>query len=431
MSHDRSAHPRDRARPAREVGARLAHLATLAAVAVLTAGCPTPGSPDAPRSANAGVAAPAAGRGASATLVSAAASANPSAGGELSTTAVPDGAIGIGVAHDPSLAGMAAVAQGVTLAVEHLNAASGDLRFVARTNSPGVTSAVQIATELRDDPRVVGVVGHSESGSTLDAIPVYEDVEGGGANALVAISPTATSPRLTGRSPWFFRVCPSDLAVSRAIARYALDTLGARRAAIVYRNDSYGRDWTKEFVAAFTAGGGAIVQRDPYLPGITEWAAYAGYMQALQADVFLYPGSLEDAVLSIRALRAIGADIPFIGGDAASALAASPDEFAGERYTAFFDARTASGSEARAFVARFRERFGMDPDQRAALAYDAALLIGEAARAVGTDRMKIRDHLERLGTDLPAVDGVAGAIAFDRNHDPRDTRVIVARVAAR
>lgn len=349
---------------------------------------------------------------------------------ELAAGPVPDGAIGIGVAYDPSPAGMASVSRGVTLAVEQLNRTPNGPRFAARTNTTGIVSAVQIATELRDDPGVVGVVGHSESGATLDALAVYEDAEGAEAKALVAVSPTATSPRLSGRSRWFFRVCPSDLAASRAVARYALDSLGARRAAIVYRNDSYGRDWTKEFVAVFTAGGGAIVQRDPYLAGITEWEAYAGYMRAQRADVFLFPGSLEDAELAIRELRSIGADIPFIGGDAASALAASGREFAGARYTAFFDAREAASPEAKAFVATFRARFGTVPDQRAALAYDAAMLIGEAARAAGADRKLIRNHLERLGRDLPAVAGVAGVISFDEMHDPRDKRVIVARVEA-
>src|SRR5690606_9657328 len=207
-------------------------------------------------------------------------------GATLTAMPIPAGTLGIGVAYDPSQAGMTSVARGVTLAVRHLNARGGNVRFVARTSTPGVTSAVQSATELRDDPGVIGVVGHSESGSSLDAIPVYEDVEHEGEHAVVAVSPTATSPRLTGHSEWFFRVCPNDLAASEAVARYALDSLGARRAAVIYRNDSYGRDWTAAFVRTFGSGGGEIVQRDPYLSGVTEWQAYAGYMRFREADVF-------------------------------------------------------------------------------------------------------------------------------------------------
>src|SRR5690606_26855195 len=109
------------------------------------------------------------------------------------------------------------------------------------------------------------------------------------------------------------RVCPTDLTASEAVARYVVDSLKARRAAVIYRNDSYGRDWTKSFTAAYRLAGGTVVQRDPYLTGITEWTAYAHYMKQLGAEVLLFPGSVEDAELAIRAVRAAGADIQFIG----------------------------------------------------------------------------------------------------------------------
>lgn len=372
-------------------------------------------------------AAPAESGGAPVTL---AASGEDRTGNLIPAAPIPNGTVGIGVAYDPSEAGMLSVSRGVALAVRDLNARGGALRFAARTSAPGITSAVQSATELRSDPRVVGVVGHTESGASLDAIPVYEDLEHAGEHAVVAVSPTATSPRLSGHSRWFFRVCPNDLAASRAVAHYALDSLRARRAAIVYRNDSYGRDWTAEFVKVFTEGGGEIVQRDPYLRGVTEWEAYAGYMRLRGADVFLLPGSVEDAEEAIQAVRRTGADIPFIGGDAASALTAKAEEYAGARYTAFFDPRAEATERTRAFVEAFVESFGVLPDQRAALAYDAAILIGEAALAVGPDRHRIRDWIERVGSDLPPVIGVAGPIAFDERHDPKDRQVIVARVEA-
>ena len=358
------------------------------------------------------------------------ASANESDGALISHSAIPRGTAGIGVAYDPSEAGRTSVSRGVALAIRELNSRPGGHRFAARTSRPGVTSAVQSATELRDDDGVVGVVGHSESGASLNAIPVYEDVEHGGEHALVAVSPTATSPRLSGHSDWFFRVCPHDLAASNEVARFALDSLGARRAAIIYRNDSYGRDWTSAFVQTFEAGGGEIVQRDPYLSGITEWEAYAGYMRHREADVFLFPGSVEDAREAILAVRREGSSIPFIGGDAASALDADPEEYAGARYTAFFEAASTTSPMAVAFVEAFRAEYGEDPDQRAALSYDAALLIGEAVLAVGADRRRIRDWIAGVGTSRPALEGVAGPISFNEDHDQTDRRVIVASVRA-
>ncbi len=340
----------------------------------------------------------------------------------------------IGVALNPQRAGMQTIYNGVELAVEQLNQERGTkgLPFVMRKTPETITGAIQIATILRDDPSVVGVVGHPESGSTLEAAPVYEDREGNGARALVAVSPTATSPSLTGLSNWVFRVCPTDIAASAATARFALDSVGGRRAAIIYRNDAYGKDWTRAFSKAYQDGGGKVVQRDPYLAGITEWDAFAAYTARLAPDVVLFPGSADDAELLIRALRRANVNVPLLGGDAIAPLATKPDEFSGVRYAAFFQADAVTSNAGRAFVQSYRTRYGMVPDQRAALAYDAAMIIGRAARAERGDRRRMRDYVAAIGSSSKVVyNGATGRIAFDAQHDVVGKPVVMARVGAR
>ena len=341
--------------------------------------------------------------------------------------------IGIAVALNPQRAGMQSIYNGAQLAVNELNKQYGDrlgaARLVMVKGAPDVTDPVRIADRFRADPRVIGVVGHPESGTTLAAIDEYADATNGGRNGVVAISPTGTSPALTGANRWLFRVCPSDVQASRAVARYVLDSLHARRASVIYRNDAYGKDWAKSFGDAYRAGNGVVVQRDPYLQGATAWDAYAGYLKQLKPDVLLFPGSQEDALLALRAMRAAGVSTPFIGGDATSGLEASADEFPDVRYTAFFLARRATSPEAKAFIAAYTAAFKEEPDQRAALAYDAAMVIGRAAVEVGPDRARIRDYVESIGRDRPAMVGVAGPIAFDANHDAVNKPVVIARVA--
>ena len=340
----------------------------------------------------------------------------------------------IGVALNPKRPGMETIYNGVELAIDHLNRERGGKGspFVMRRTPENVASAVQIATILRNDPSVVGVVGHPESGSTLEAAPVYEDRENGGDRAVVAISPTATSPALSGLSPWVFRVCPTDVAASAAAARFALDSLRSTRAAIIYRNDAYGKDWTRAFAAAYSSGGGKVVQRDPYLPEITEWDAYAAYTARLAPEVILFPGSAEDAELYIRALRRADVYVPILGGDAIAPLATKPGEFAGVRYTAFFEPAAVSSNAGRSFVQSYRIKFGMLPDQRAALAYDAAMILGRAARAERGDRRRIRDHVAGIGASGKRVyDGATGRIAFDARHDVVGKPVVMARIGAK
>ncbi|MBV9880361.1 MAG: ABC transporter substrate-binding protein [Gemmatirosa sp.] len=343
------------------------------------------------------------------------------------------GDVAIGVAFNPKRQGMDEIVRGATLAAETLSrdaaARAGGVRFVVRQAPQRLTSAVEVAQALRDDPSVVGIVGDAESGRTLDALPIVEDVEHGGARAIVAVSPTATSPALSGRSPWIFRVTPSDVAVSRATAAYLADSLGARRAAVVYRNDSYGRDWTAAFLGAFRARGGTVVQRDPYVAGVTEWEALAAYTHRTGADAILFPGSAEDAADFLRALRAEGVTVPFVGGDAVATLATRP-EFAGARYATPYAAdRAPHTPTSAAFIAAYRARWHDAPTARAALAYDAALVIGQAALAVGRDRQQVRSWIATLGTAHPPLAGATGTLAFDPAHDARDRSVTIATVA--
>ena len=338
--------------------------------------------------------------------------------------------VAIGLAIQKQLPEMLSVRQGAELAIARLNdeRPRNSHPFVLRLPPLSTTSAVQIAIALRDDHSVVGVVGHTDSNSSLESAPIYEDTEHDGASALVAVSPTSTSPALTGRSQWLFRVCPSDVAASKQAARFALDSLHSRRAIIVYRNDLFGRGWTRAFADAYIDGGGVVLERNPHLVGMVDWDAYAGQVKQQAPDLVLFPGRASDAATFVRAIRATGASPVVLGSDAVSQLEAQGKEFAGVYYTAFFLPTRVESKDGRDFVDEFQRRYRVLPDQRAALTYDATMLIGRAVLAVGANRSLIRDYLAGTGSTRPAAAGVTGRIAFDSHHDAVDKSIVIARV---
>src|SRR5678816_2630689 len=296
-----------------------------------------------------------------------------------------DRIIRIGIAADLKRPNMQTVLRGAELAIDQLNAEGGG-RFELAKPPAQATGAVEIAAAFRDDPSVVAVVGPADSRSSREAAPIYSDEDGGGRHALAAVSPTSTSMSLTGLSSWLFRVCPSDAASSRAAARYVLDSLGLKRASIMFRNDSYGRGWSAAFTEAFTAGGGIVLEKNPHFADMNDWRAYAGIIKLTNPQIVLFPGSPADLAGFVRSLRAINADTPILGGDAVSELEAQAREFAGIRYVAFFQASHVHTAEAKAFVSAFTRRYGVPPEQRSALAYDATMLIGRAVLDAGAHR---------------------------------------------
>jgi len=337
-----------------------------------------------------------------------------------------DGSIALGVGAIPDRPGYDGVIRGLDLAITRLNE-TGSIRFRLRLPDAASTSAVRVAEQLRNDPSVIGVVGHPESGNTIEAIPVYADAEHDGRNAVVAVSPTASSPRLSGISPWFFRVAPNDNEAARFVAQWVIDTLKAKRAAVIYRNDSYGREWSSTFSDAFTKRGAIIVERQPYLTGITEWEAYAQLIATQHPDVLLFPGDAADAVELLRALKAAHVSIPFIGGDGTEGMRTSP-EANGARFVAFFRPERAAGDEGALFLQRYRAKYKSEPDMFSALSYDAAMAIGRTVLAGARTRVAVKDALEKLGHGTAPVAGVVGPIAFENNHDIAGRAVVVTTI---
>jgi branched-chain amino acid transport system substrate-binding protein len=323
--------------------------------------------------------------------------------------------------------------RGVQLALDRLNTdrPAGARPLALRMPPDSQASQIVVAAGFRDDPRVVGVVGHTGSAQTLEAAPIYADVEQRARRALIAVTPTATNPAVTHTGGWVFRVCPTDDDAARALARYAADSMHAKRVAIVYRNDFFGRGFTRVLGPELSGLGVIVVERDPYLAQITEYQAYAQRMSRRSVDAVVFAGSGPDAAEMIRALRASGLNPDVLGSDAVADIreAGAPGEFREVRFAAFFDSERATTAEQRLFVEDYRRRFGGSPDHQSALSYDAAMLIGRATQAVGGDRRKIRDWVAQIGRGMPAHPGVSGVIRFDEYGDAINKTVLVARVA--
>jgi branched-chain amino acid transport system substrate-binding protein len=346
--------------------------------------------------------------------------------------------IGVAAATTPAAA---AYFDGVRLAVHQLNQERppGSPPFALREPPADQSAQVAVAAAFRDDPSVIGVVGHTGSAQTLEAAPVYGDVEGRGERAVVAISPTATNPRATRTSDWVFRVCPTDADGATRLAQFAADSLGARHVAVVYRNDLFGRGFVRTFGEAFrsavqqSTGGrtqAAEVDRYPYLAGMTEYEAFAEEIAAHGSSVVVIAGGAADAADMARAIRRAGANPVFLGTDDVAGLEAdeAASEFTGLRYIAFFLPERATSAHAEKFVAAYRQQFGRPPDHRGALSYDAAMLIGRAAMAVGGDRRRIRDWIADVGRDGAAYDGVTGRVRFDEWGDAAGKPVLLGEI---
>ena len=309
--------------------------------------------------------------------------------------------------------------QGTELAVDAINRRGGirsrQLALLRVDDEGTGIKAAAVAQELVDADSVLAVVGHANSSATVAAARIYD-------GRLAAVSPSASSPELTGLSPWMFRVIPSDSVNGQELARFAMG-LGHTRAAILYENNSYGRGLADSFRRAFR---GQIVSLEPVAVDGKEVEPYLTYLKLHDPGLVFAAGSDGSGLEILREARRQGIRSDFLGGDGwagvTSDSAASEGVYVGAPFSAEDPRR-----EVQDFVRAFRAKFGRDPNSFAALAYDATMVIAQAIDLGGPTRKGVREYLASM-QDRGAYSGLTGQIAFQSTGDIAGKQMSMTRV---
>lgn len=310
--------------------------------------------------------------------------------------------------------------RGIELAVEQVNRDGGvrgrPLRVIERNDKGEGTRAVSIAAEFVANPEIVAVVGHVNSGTMIAAAPVYNQ-------GLPAVSTTASTPDLTGISPWVFRVISSDSVNGLDLARFARSR-GFERAAVLYENNSYGRGLAQSFERNF---GGTIIASDP-IPSERDgnYEPFITWLSRRKPDVVFVAGTEISGLAILRESRRQRFAPAFMGSDGWTGVVVDTALAEGAYVGAPFSAQDPR-ADAQRFTAAFREKYGIDPDGNAALAYDATMLVAKAIAEGGATRAAVRDWLAGRTTEKP-VPGITGPLAFDRSGDVVGKGYVMTRV---
>jgi branched-chain amino acid transport system substrate-binding protein len=210
------------------------------------------------------------------------------------------------------------VVGGVRLMAERINAGGGLLGYTVKVvpvdDEADNDVAVQVAEEIRaavqEGQKVVGIVGHYNSGQTLAAMEIYKDLP------LVIVTPTASDVSITQKGyKNFFRVNATDAAQAPVDARFLVQTLGAKRIALVQANNEYGHGLRDQMVAALKVLGlepAAVIEIPEAAPS---QAKAVQQIQALQPDAIFLAGYETEGYILLPELRDAGVTAPFMASD--------------------------------------------------------------------------------------------------------------------
>ncbi|MBN1873235.1 MAG: branched-chain amino acid ABC transporter substrate-binding protein [Anaerolineae bacterium] len=220
---------------------------------------------------------------------------------------------------------------GVRLAAEEINRNGGLLgyRVVVRPlddesdSDVAVSQVDQIQAALNQGERVIGVIGHLNSGQTLAAMELYKNMP------FIVITPTASEQSLSQRGyNNFFRVNASDDIQAAVDAKFLVEKLGASRVAIVFNNTEYGQGLAATLVKELETRGVQIVTQIEVEEGQGQYAQEVAQIQAANPDAIFYAGYEIETPYLRYDLVAANVTVPMLASDGAF-LAATIDEAGG------------------------------------------------------------------------------------------------------
>lgn len=202
--------------------------------------------------------------------------------------------------------------QGYRVVVEPLDDESDS--DVALAQVEAIQNAVQ------SGQRVVGVIGHLNSGQTLAAMTLYADMD------LIVITPTASEQSLTEKGYTnFFRVNANDAVQAAVDARFLAEHLGARRIAVVHNNTEYGKGLAASLTTELAGYGAQVAVDIEVEEGQGDYTAEVQQVKGAAPDAIFYAGyEIEAPYLRAQLIRA-DITVPMLCSDGAF-LAATIDE---------------------------------------------------------------------------------------------------------
>ncbi|GAB2835913.1 hypothetical protein GCM10022221_38860 [Actinocorallia aurea] len=325
------------------------------------------------------------------------------------------------------LAHMTAVGDGedvkaVRLAVDAYNATGPDTRIELRVYEPSA-EGIEAVTRRVLDEGAVGVIGPGTSSDAEAVVPVLEE------SGIPSIAYGTTVADLGDRGfAYWHRLVAGDDAQGDAVEVFLRTGLKARRVAVVHDGTEDGRPLA-ERVRQGVEGHGGAAKAFAYSLSDTGYGGVIDAVRDFKADAVFVAGHHPGAGRLLKALRAKGMKVPFVGGDGVfgQALIDTAERDAEGAYVScacLVDPEGTSSPPAGEFVEAYRSSYGLPPSAAyTAEAYDAATLF---VRAISEGASTPEDVNTRLAaTDLS---GVSGPLGFTPDGEPRDPAVHLYRV---
>ena len=306
---------------------------------------------------------------------------------------------------------------GVQLAVSNINEEGGingrSLELIIVDDTGTEEGAIAAAKQLiAANP--VAIIGHMTSGQTVASYPLTEEA------GIILLSPAATTPELSMRDDYFFRVAPTNQFQAEIFANYLYHEAGLRSLAGIYDEDNaaYSRSYWEDVVAKFTDLGGTTTETVVFSADMEpNFAPLVADLQTGSPDGLFIIASPVDTALIAQQVHLQNWGVALF-----TAAWAQTDTLLQNGGTAVEGMNVVIGFDVNSqnpayqtFAQQYEERFGYAPTFAAGEAYEAMLVLAKALRATNGSA----ENLKEIMLQTEEFPGLIGSISFDDYGDVR------------
>ncbi|MGX9728145.1 MAG: ABC transporter substrate-binding protein [Candidatus Electronema sp. VV] len=299
--------------------------------------------------------------------------------------------------------------------------------LVVEDSEAKAESAVKANTKLITQDETLVIVGPQSSKEAIPAGAVANDRQ------TPMISPWSTNPDTTAGRPYVFRACFLDPFQGPVLANFISEEFKFTKAAVLYDVASdYPKGLAEFFKKAWEAkhGAGSVVAYESFTTKDADFSAQLTKIMHSGAEVLFTPQYYNEVALIVQQAKALGWKGPIVGSDSwgsAETVQLCGEACYGQFFSTHYAAAGAQGAT-KAFIDRYKAKYGYVPDDVAALTWDALGLAQQAisslpqlSGSIQKDRTAVRDALAKIQD----FDGITGKMTFSGSGDPKKCAVIV------
>jgi len=306
--------------------------------------------------------------------------------------------------------------------VKEINAKGGvkgqSVEVVIYDTTGDPTKAVQLATKLIKDDKVVAIIGPSTTGETMAVKPITEKEQ-------IPLISCAAGIKITEPvNAWTFKTPANDHIAGEKILNYAVSK-GQKTFALLTVSDGFGASGREQLKALLTKKGLALVADETFGPKDTDMTAQLTKIRAANPDAIICWGTNPGPAVVTRNVKQLGIKIPLYmshgvaskkyielcGAEAVEGVMLPAGKLA------VFDKLKETDPQAKllkAYDQDYRKAYGVEASTFGGYAYDALQLIVGAVQKNGASAEQIRNGIEQTNK-LVGVSGVFTMSASDHN----------------